>query len=1191
MSMIIRYSDRIDSLASDLKRQLLQEDGDPFVFRQVIVPNGNLAKWLQMRAFADEPSLCAGIDFPFLDRFLRGALVEALPEEEGAVHSKALPSVSGAIASVLMSDVSRELIPLRRYVDPEAAARDCDAGTEQAARKLWQLSAKLAELFSEYELRRPELIANWLGKAPRPDGKAPSAMEQAEAALYRAVYGPDGLLAQAAPSLRGLFEKVAATPPAGPARTFYFFGHSSLSPLHAEILHWLAQTHEVYYYHLTVCVEYWGDIAAPWERIKKADRSLFESKEDEGENLGIENELLDAWGRAGRATMKLMIDKEEAATADCPIELDALGSVADPVASDSVLSIAQASVRHRTSDLPRRKQDASIQVVACQGIRREVEMVYNAILGAVLDPSETGGSGKRPWGPCDFSDIAVLVPDMATYRPMIEAVFDARGQIPYGLIDATASQTSRFLQGALDLFRLAMNGLDRTTLFPVLENPCVQRALRFGPDQLRGWRTLVDQIGAFRSFDDADSKSRGLARATNFTWDHALSRLRLAAVGTPEEAGGVSLPVEPCGDGDAEQLRLSEIVERLYRRLVPLRDKRLPFAPMAEDGTPDHGWIDELVSLFDGFLAADPDDSLETGVRRDLLASVRSLSIVEGRHPLALLVQFIEQSVGAAACRRGGYLTSGVTIAALQPMRPVPFKQVFVLGLGEGFPGMVADSSLDLRGLEARLGDARMPDINRYLFLETFMATRDRLVLSYVSQDIKKDAELFPSSVVRDLLHFLEDHVLEPGEEGKRPAFRVAGLPLLESDSRCTGAIAWAADDWAAGILPTYHDKARIAERVREGREPPPADPFLSTAIREAGPSEALQEISLSTLASFMEKPLRTLLGKRFGVAVEGYQDSSIPDHEPLALVGGKPTWDFEGELFDRWLEPLTTPDEKAMEILYRNVINRFRETGRLPDGAFGAYEEERLLRGMRTKFDYGGLFLGAGLRDLAHVRPFAASVPVQVKIGGDTKTIILSGAYDHYFPAIAQGDGDDPGAAPVDTMAVFRKYKCEKQQPPPAAAIRPFLVWLAARACGEAAPSLRVTMFYADPGKDTVMSFLWQDVAPEEARAALESLAQDWIDYAASTDADGRLVDFDYRDLQKALARFPADGTGWGGLCEALADGGDDYRPSATDFNNDLVIQSVAEALGRPPVSKDEMKSIYKNRYELFCKGDREGN
>ena len=112
----------------------------------------------------------------------------------------------------------------------------------------------------------------------------------------------------------------------------------------------------------------------------------------------------------------------------------------------TVLEKVQDTICRRTGETEKRPQDASLQIVGAPGIRREVEMVYQSILGSVWKPE---GSGTRPWSDCSFSDIAVLVPDMATYRPMIEAVFDDGDQIPYSLIDTAAADESRLLEGLL----------------------------------------------------------------------------------------------------------------------------------------------------------------------------------------------------------------------------------------------------------------------------------------------------------------------------------------------------------------------------------------------------------------------------------------------------------------------------------------------------------------------------------------------------------------------------------------------------------------------------------------------------------------------------------------------------------------------------------------------------------------------
>ena len=51
MSLKIFSSSRISDLAGKLKERLLQarQGADPFEFTKIVVPNGNVASWLQIR--------------------------------------------------------------------------------------------------------------------------------------------------------------------------------------------------------------------------------------------------------------------------------------------------------------------------------------------------------------------------------------------------------------------------------------------------------------------------------------------------------------------------------------------------------------------------------------------------------------------------------------------------------------------------------------------------------------------------------------------------------------------------------------------------------------------------------------------------------------------------------------------------------------------------------------------------------------------------------------------------------------------------------------------------------------------------------------------------------------------------------------------------------------------------------------
>src|SRR5260370_30396047 len=66
---------------------------------------------------------------------------------------------------------------------------------------------------------------------------------------------------------------------------------------------------------------------------------------------------------------------------------------------------------------------------------------------------------------------------------------------------------------------------------------------------------------------------------------------------------------------------------------------------------------------------------------------------------------------------------------------------------------------MDLRLLKRAGGGAAPAERDRYLFLETLLAAREQIFLSYVSRDSKTGDELQPSSVIRELQFIMHGFV------------------------------------------------------------------------------------------------------------------------------------------------------------------------------------------------------------------------------------------------------------------------------------------------------------------------------------------------------------------------------------------------------------------------------------------------
>ncbi len=1177
MSLKIYCGSRIEHLAERLKACLLQErrGRDPFAFTQVVVPNAHVAKWLQIRMFAGEPDLCAGIQFPFMEKELTELMRTGLPPEERA-DVELLPdhAYAKAIVSILLAGPGEQkeyaqLAPFRRYIMNAATAGTVALNDPKPAAMTWQLADKLADLMDSYEVYRPEIVAWWLngGKCPYDLRKGETA--DAEAALARALWGEKGIFRPNGRrlSLRQLYNRVQRGAPDGKPRTIYFFGQSTLSVLQAQILVWLAKTHDVVVFYRNPCREFWGDIETAKE-ARQARGQLLAGVDPEAE-CSCENALLKTMGVAGRETLRLLVELEESADVAARSGFDWQSIDGEEPAARTVLGNVQESIRRRTSTVAKCRQDASVQIVGAPGVRREVEMVYNAILGSVARPD--GVTGERPWPDCSFSDIAVIVPDMATYRPVIEAVFDARGEVPYGLVDASVCDDSSYLRGFLALMELGRKGLNRARLFNVLENPCVQRALGFAREDVVAWRGLTEEIGAFDGFAHDDAKGSGY-----FDWASALKRLRLARLAnTVCDADGNDLPLVRAGGAAA--LKLSEVVELVYRDLSnTLRDssgnpRALPLlAARRADGTRADCWAERLARLAKTYLAVDADDKLEEKVCLSVIGTLYSLGEIPGNQSFELAASAVAYFVGGIPCRKGGFLTSGVTIGGFSSLSAIPFRQVYMMGMGAGgFPGRASDSTLDVRGTGWRLGDVSVPNRNRFLFLESLMSVRDRLVLSYANRDIEKDAELFPSALLLDVEKFIGQYALDygdPTDEKARKFQELTDYPLLErgeagprtaGEKRATDDIAWVKDDPFAGLLPTYSKAARELARARAAGR----GAQIEVASSAAGKARPRVELSAKVLAEFLKNPVRAVMRHRFDIGVAGYRETDLEPDSPLGSLNGPDA----RHLQSKWLGPDAVG---AVE----KEIRRLQLAGRMPTGFLGEYAQSVLMH--------------AGVEGLEAIKDFVADFALAQGKGNtlhlDCPTEFGTGAGDELKVRLTAEVPNWKEEAGEVSVLVSGWLGAKVPHLPSESCFEAFLAYLMALHAQKCAAH-RLKVGVVDLSHATTAVWTWCGIDAAKAVAYLEALARAFLTYEQT--ADGVMVDFSCRKVLKALDES-AKPYAWDEILEKAT--AEEYANSSGSFNNDLVLEQNLGRFTREPATGGELKGIYAARYELPLDGVR---
>jgi len=584
MSISIYFGNNIQTLSTHLAASIQEslKKQDLFESLPIVVPNENLSRWLQF-TLAQLNGIAMNLAFPFFEKGLWDITLPLVQQETPITKLSDEVLQEATASEILRSANDNTISHIYNYCKNQA--HKFSLQDDDCVRRLWQISCKLTMLFREYEYHREEMIGDWMTEGPAENA---TDMERAQQALYvRLFQVQNGLLAQKAPHMLSLFQlaqKLFNHPPKQPtghATPIHFFGLSQLSPFHCHLFYKLAEFYDLRLYHFNVCTEFWEDMETPKEERWKAviNAEIIRDDEDSEElDLLINNDLLSAWGKAGRETVKLLADLEEA---DHPCEVVWIDDESTPDAPPTILSEVQRGIRTRTSELHAIEQDSSLQIMGCPGIYREVEMVYDSILADMLqdalkdEPEESLKTYAVNQDQLKLSDIAILVPDMKTYRPAIACIFESRHELDYNLIDSSAAEVSVYATALLKMLDLTDSQFTRKDMFELLYNPCFMAGNGLTRSDVDQWLAWADELGIFHSFDQNQRQQEGLLDGEQFTWQQALRRIRLGRISAGQHGAASErettafdrYPIyEDMQTSGYVANRFSELIERLYYR-------------------------------------------------------------------------------------------------------------------------------------------------------------------------------------------------------------------------------------------------------------------------------------------------------------------------------------------------------------------------------------------------------------------------------------------------------------------------------------------------------------------------------------------------------------------------------------------------------------------------------------------------
>jgi exodeoxyribonuclease V gamma subunit len=883
--LYLHTSNRLETLFEDLAAVVSKPLPSVLQPETIVVQSLGMGRWLALE-LAKGQGICANVQFPFPGKFLSDLFRLALPETpEGKQFDRQT-----------MTWRLMHLLPLMAERAEFEAVRHYVRG-EQQDLKRFQLASKIADTFSQYLAFRPQMILDWdTGK----DGHWQAILwrELCRAGQQQGLHQP-ALGHQLVETLKGGGNALKQLP-----SRVSVFGLSTLPRFYLELLEVLAQYIEVHLFVMEPTPHWWQDIVS----MREEGKILTGQPNRTAEDLHLErgNTLLASMGKLGRDFLGFVAELDAAVYGEKFIEPS--GNTMLSRIQEDVFNLCDPAQKVATAG-----NDRSVQLHSCHSEMRELEVLHDQLLALLSDNPDL-----QP------QDIVVMMPDVATYAPFIQAVFDApemqNQRIPYSIADRTARVENGVIDTFLSILELAGSRFGASSLLNILESQAVRGRFNLVQADLETIRVWMDKSGIRWGIDAAHRERIGLPAFAQNTWREGLDRLLLgyALAGDDAQLFKNILPCDEIEGGIAETFgNFIEFTNRIFQTAKDLETARTL-----------EGWQITLCEVMDRFF--DPTEDVEREmlqVRRVLetLGESGAVSGLDETVELDVLLAFLSGAFGSAISG-SGFLLGAVTFCALKPMRSIPFKVIALLGMnGTAYPRKPVVTGFDLIAENPQPGDCPVRDEDRYLFLEALLSARAVFYVSYVGQSIKDNSALPPSVLVSELLDYL-DRAFEMPDQGMAREHLLTRHRLHPFNADY-----FSQQD--AGLFSYSSDNCRAGEVGRRVRLAPRE--FVCGPVTE--PEDEWRTVDLNNLIAFFRNPAQFFIKKRLGITLPS-GSGTLQEREPFAL-DGLTQYQIEQDLLDKALSGADL--EAELPVLLAS--------GQLPHGHCGATSSRKLCSDMEA--------------------------------------------------------------------------------------------------------------------------------------------------------------------------------------------------------------------------------------------------
>ncbi|MEO5501724.1 MAG: exodeoxyribonuclease V subunit gamma, partial [Ginsengibacter sp.] len=599
------------------------------------------------------------------------------------------------------------------------------------------LAEKISDLFDQYQVYRPEMIASWN------DDKTVTGFDDEQwqkfiwtrTRILSADQFPDktaiGKFILVQLEKKDLVEKLQRKIPA-----IYLFGISVVTEYHLNIFQNVSKVVPIHFLLLNPSpLDYWYEDRS--EKLLSFLKKIGKADKDE---TATGNTLLTAWVKIIRDTFSILFKNESLINS-----YDLIGTK-DPEDDTLLHKIQNAIFKNENPEKNSFDSslisDGSVTINACYGPAREVEVLYNYLVHLV-------DQRKEQLAP---ANIIVMVSDIDLYSSYIKAIFDtAPHQFPYTIADESFTSSDSISNALSTLLSLHEEDFTAEAVVSLLDFSSIKNKCKItDTSQIR---EVLDQANIRFGMQGNPADD-----SLYVSWKYGLQRIMYGLCISGGEEYGVGeesfFPLDNTESSSAYNvIRFVHFVTTLIQSIEERRKLKSI-----------EGWVKNVESVLSDFIGDKENNTSDeyASISEQLVSYNEINQLFEEEISYKIFMHsFLPQL--SSATRSKAFARGGITFCSLIPMRSIPFKVVALLGMNfDKFPRKEKKLAFNLIEKNKRKGDRNIKENDKHLFLETLLSAGDYFYVSYTGQSVKNNAVLPPSILVDELLDYIESYAEEP---------------------------------------------------------------------------------------------------------------------------------------------------------------------------------------------------------------------------------------------------------------------------------------------------------------------------------------------------------------------------------------------------------------------------------------------